>query len=92
MSSTGGIKYQFNDTSDAEAGEFKQFKAWHESQGEYGYNPNWATKANNAKLGLKSRKVNFLDKVENTQSDLKNLRTPTPTLLIEKKITWYEIA
>ena len=52
----------------AEVEEFKQFKAWREIQGKYGYDSPWSTELNNVKLGFKNRKVQFSNKVENTQS------------------------
>ena len=50
-----------------EAEEFKQFKAWYESQGRDDYDPPWSTKVKNVEIGLKNTKVKFSDEVEQTQ-------------------------
>ena len=45
--------------------EFQRFKAWREIQGVVAYNPPWATRVKNSKLGFKFKKS---DEGEQTKS------------------------
>ena len=59
----------------AEVEEFKQFKAWTESQGRDGYNTPWAKNVKKFELGFKNRKVKFRNEAENTQSAKKKTKS-----------------